>query len=438
MIYGINWLPIVSSSLTEKLEELVIYLDKTQWLSPDEIMKRQMTQFLSLLQHATYHSDYYRSQYKNVIDFKSCPILTRRILLEYGSKIMAHYPSVHGMPSKITTSGSTGQPVEVYRTELNQLIWFALTMRDHLWHKRDFSQTLCAVKANSSIHDDNEKAKEIGWGPPASLLYGTGPAYSLPLSADIDSQVKWLIKRNPGYLLTYPTNLAALLSNIKNNNIVIPNLKEIRTVGETVSQNLRDECQSMNLKLTDIYSSQEVGIIAIECPDSGLYHIQSENLIVEILREDGAQCLQGETGRVVVTDLHNFATPLIRYDIKDYATVGPECPCGRTLPTLSRILGRERNMVKLPDGTKHWPIIGLHHFYQVGTIKQYQFIQNDLYNIEMKLVVQGGKLDYDKEAWLTNIIQEALGYPFNISFKYFEKEIQAKNGKYEEFVSMLT
>lgn len=390
-------------------------------------------QLIILIKHATYHSDFYRAQYQEVTDFKSCPILTRRILLEYGSKIMAHYPSDHGMPTKITTSGSTGQPVEVYRTGLNQLIWLALTMRDHLWHKRDFSQALCVAKANSAVHDDSEKAQEVGWGSPVNLLYGTGPGYSLPLSTDIESQVKWLIKRNPGYFLTYPTNLSSVLSYLKNNNIVIPNLTEVRTVGETVSDSLREQCRDLNIKLTDIYSSQEVGVIAIQCPLSGLYHIQSENLIVEILRDDGSLCLQGESGRVVITDLHNFATPLIRYDIKDYATVGPQCPCGRNLPTLSRILGRERNMVTLPDGTKHWPIAGLHHFHQVGTILQYQLVQLDTNNIEVNLVA-GSEI---KEKQLISIIQEALGHPFNISFKYFEKEIPSKNSKYEEFVSLI-
>jgi len=58
----------------------------------------------------------------------------------------------------------------------------------------------------------------------------------------------------------------------------------------------------------------------------------------------------GQVGRVVVTDLHNFATPLIRYDLGDYAEMADTCPCGRGLPALKRIMGRRRNMVRLPDG----------------------------------------------------------------------------------------
>ena len=78
-----------------------------------------------------------------------------------------------------------------------------------------------------------------------------------------------------------------------------------------------------------MYSSQEVGYIALQCPENESYHIQAENVLVEILDDDGLPCEPGEVGRVVVTALHNLATPLLRYDIGDYAEVGSPCSCGR-------------------------------------------------------------------------------------------------------------
>jgi phenylacetate-CoA ligase len=364
------------------------------------------------------------------------PILTRKDLLENKNKICCSYPISHGTPTQITTSGSSGQPVEVNRTGLNQLIWLALTMREHFWHKRDFYQTLCSAKANSEVHDNIEKAQEIGWGLPVSLFYGSGPGYSLPLSTDVKRQVEWLIKRQPGYFITYPNNLKEIISHLNKNNIKIPSLLEFRTVGETVTDELRQQCHILGVRLVDCYSSQEVGLIASQCPNCDLYHIHSESLIVEVLKEDGSACDVGETGRVVITDLHNFATPLIRYDIKDYATIGPSCSCGKNLPTLSKILGRSRNMIKLPDGTRHWPIFGLHHFHEIGNILQYQVIQYTDKDIEVNLVTKE-KLSLAKENQLRDIIQKAIGYRFNILFKYFEKEIPNKNGKYEEFISMI-
>src|SRR5262249_57510260 len=103
--------------------------------------------------------------------------------------------------------------------------------------------------------------------------------------------------------------------------------------------------------------------------------VQSENLLLEVLDERGRPCGPGETGRVVVTTLHNFAMPLIRYAIGDYATVGPPCPCGRGLPVLTRIMGRARNMLTLPDGKQIWPYFAGENLSGLAPTRQYQLVQ---------------------------------------------------------------
>ena len=61
----------------------------------------------------------------------------------------------------------------------------------------------------------------------------------------------------------------------------------------------------------------------------------------------------GETGRLLITSLNNFALPLLRYDSGDLgvADSGP-CACGRTLPSFAAIAGRLRRFASLPDGTR--------------------------------------------------------------------------------------
>ena len=85
--------------------------------------------------------------------------------------------------------------------------------------------------------------------------------------------------------------------------------------------------------------------------------MQSEHLRVEVLDEQGQPCREGENGQVVITDLHNFAMPLIRYALHDWAEVGPTCPCGRGLPTLRRVVGRIRNMAISPEGKSYRPVL---------------------------------------------------------------------------------
>ena len=129
------------------------------------------------------------------------------------------------------------------------------------------------------------------------------------------------------------------------------------------------------ITLIDGYSSQECGAIALQCPQGDGYHVMSESMLVEILDDNGDHCGPGEIGRVVVTDLQNLASPIIRYDIGDYARLGASCSCGRGLAKLEQILGRQLNLLVKPNGDRHWPLVGFHNFDAIAPIRQYQMIQ---------------------------------------------------------------
>lgn len=419
MIDGIVWPIVIPSSPRAMIRSLLDQFEDTQYLAPVELQRLQRLQLEKLVAHARQ-----APIYKTVsVDLTSNRILTRQDLQVNRPDLQP--PAQHGAWALATTSGSTGQPVNVNRTELLQLFLSALVMRDHLWHRRDFSESMVVIKANTP------RMSFRSWGPPVNLFYKTGALDSFPLSVSVDEQLSWLLKHRPSYLLTYPTNLTALLD------VGGLRFRGVQTMGETVPPELSSRCQQIfGAPLADCYSSQEVGTIALQCPTSGLYHVQSESLIVEVLRDDDTTCDVGETGRVVITDLHNFVTPLIRYDIRDFATVGPVCSCGRTLPTLSRIVGRRRNMITLPDGSKHWPIVGLHRFEETGIgVRQYQVTQTSLNKIKVSLVAD--RPNADQERALVRIIQQALGHEFDVTFHYVDHEIVSPAGKYEEFVSLV-
>lgn len=190
--------------------------------------------------------------------------------------------------------------------------------------------------------------------------------------------------------------------------------------------------------VADLYSSQEVGNIALQCPEGEGYHVMAESVLVEVLDDQGAPCSDGQVGRVVISDLHNFATPLIRYDIGDMAEPGGRCACGRGLPTLRRILGRERNLLLLPDGSRHWPLVGFARFREVAPIQQYQMVQHSRSAVEVRLVCER-PLTQDEETRLGDVIRGALGYPFDLDFIYFAGELpRSPGGKFEEFVCKAT
>ena len=148
--------------------------------------------------------------------------------------------------------------------------------------------------------------------------------------------------------------------------------------------------------------------------------------------------MPGEIGHVVVTTLHNFAMPLIRYRLRDQAEVGEPCPCGRGLPVLRRIVGRQRNMIRLPDGRQHWPSFpGSLWREVVPALQQFQLIQHDLNLIEVR-IASSIPVSMEQGQGLAKILKEKLGYPFKFNFTYVDRINPTANGKFEDFVSMIS
>jgi len=179
-------------------------------------------------------------------------------------------------------------------------------------------------------------------------------------------------------------------------------------------------------------------VIALQCPDSGLLHVQSENLLVEVLNDRGQRCLEGEVGQVVVTDLHNFAMPLIRYSLGDWAEAGPPCPCGRGLPTLRRVVGRTRNMAMSPKGSLFWPVLETQRFLEIiPHLRQYQFVQTRCDAILGTLVCAPAPTA--KQLFLLqSVLEQALGHAYRWTWRLQETPIQPTvSGKFEEFVSLI-
>ncbi len=442
-VAGIGW-PLVTREPLAGLAALLGVLDRTQWMKRRDIIARQYAQLASLAVHLAAHSKQFQDRLARAglqpgdlaseEGLRRLPVLRRRDLQVapeelYGRSI----PPSHMPLGESKTSGSTGQPVAIRRTSVSQLIWRALNIRSQIVQGTDLSKRCTTIRPQIT-----EYAIRKDRGAPLNQLLDTGPVQAIPMTTDIKQQVAWLAEFQPDNLLIYPTNLDGICRYVRQHKSKIAGLNSIFTIGETLSARLREDAQEvLGARVIDKYSSQEAGLIAVECLTSGLYHVQAEGVIVEVLNEDGSPCRTGDSGRVVITDLHNFATPLVRYEIGDYAEVGGACTCGRGLPTLKKILGRERNLLVKPDGTRHWPLVGFHQYRDIAPILQYQFVQHDLDRIEVKIVSEK-PLSTAQESKLSAVMLKSLGFDCRLEFTYFEGEIpRAPGGKFEEFLCLI-
>ena len=450
-IAGIEW-PAIPDSRGAAILAILYQLEQTQWWREDEIRANQARQLAQLVRHARETVPFYRTRLAGLDDaeatnpvsgaWRALPLLTRTDIQTAGDRLFTQkLPESHGRTNVIYTSGSTGRPIRSVRSGLWGLFWSAFTVRDHLWHRRDLRGTLAAVRESGKGKDLYPAGTRVGqWGRASGSVFKTGPTVSLNITTPIVQQLDWLQRENPDYLLTHPTVAHRLAEEALRRGIALPCLKQIETISEILRPATREICRAAwNVPVVDMYTTREAGYLALQCPDHEHYHVQSEGVLLEVLDDTGRPCEPGQVGRVIVTPLHNYAMPLIRYDIGDYAEAGASCPCGRGLPVLTRILGRKQNMLIMPSGEERWPLLSSSNIaalLSLAPIRQYQFVQRTLDAIELRLAV-ARDLTPDQEEAVTRWVQEKFGHPFAVAIRYYDEIPPAPSGKFEDFLSLI-
>lgn len=462
-VAGVAW-PALPDARTQRLLSILWQLEQSQWWPLAELRRQRQPQLQALLRHAAATVPHYQQALAGLaLDevapvgageaeledaapgaaaraaWQRIPILTRAQLIDAGPAMTTRrYPVAHGDVHETVSSRSTGAPVRLRTTGVVQAFWEALTLRDHAWHRRDLSARLGAIRYLGPGAPASEGGSQgAGWGSATAGFAPEAPVSVLSLATTTDEQVAWLLREDPAYLLVYPTVLAAILRTLAAAGPARPrNLRQVRTVCEALAPGLRELClEVLGVPLVDCYSAQEVGYLALQCPEHPHYHAQAERLLVEILDEDGQPCRVGQVGRVVVTDLHNFATPLVRYELGDHAEVGPPCPCGRGLPVLRRIVGRRRGMLVYPDGRTVWPMFAV-ACREAAPYRELQVVQEASGALRARVVpLPGRPLDDGHRAALVAALRGAFEHPFEVAVEEVAQLDRSPAGKLEEFVS---
>lgn len=334
-------------------------LRRRQWDSPGDIKERQARTLAQRLASAVEYHPYYRESLKHlpsslssiqVYDvLRSLPFLTKTDLQDSAQELVSS-ASV-GRVHKKTTGGSTGQPVTVTKD----------------------SRAIAAERASSWLGyswfgvESGDRGARF-WGSPVK----SGPRRRrfdmadramnrIRLSAfgidDDKLESYWLqcLRFRPKYFYGYASMLETFARHLvaRSHDGTSLNLKCIIATSEVLGESQRRFLErTFNCPVQDEYGCGEVGPIAYQC-EAGSLHEMVENVFVEIIRSDGTEASAGEIGEVVVTDLCNRAMPLIRYRIEDQAVRGQTCSCGRGLPVIKEIRGREYDFVRTPDGRSY-------------------------------------------------------------------------------------
>jgi phenylacetate-CoA ligase len=437
---GLPLWPLLSGIREAQALALQFQFQQTEWWPPERLLAHQLRQVQALIDHAQATVPFYRERLNGVAGapagsltldrLREVPMLTRDDIRTAGTRLHStHLPRAHMPTFPVRTSGSTGMPIEVQGTPMTGMMLEALTMRSHLWHRRDLTARNLTIRLPRRPGTDVKPGR---WAP----LPHTGPSYLLDISQPTASLFEQLLRHDPAYLQTHPGLVLDLLHISKRTGRRPGKLREVRTYGETLDPWLRGYCRDIwGVPMADNYSALELNTIALQCSESDNLHVQSENLLVEVIGADGRPCRPGQSGKLVATTLLNYATPLIRYDLGDTVEVGAPCPCGRGLPVLTRVVGRSVDLVELPSGERVFPMI-YRELLAFPKIRQFQLVQTALDRLDLKLAVDA-PLDGDEQRRVIEKVQKKLTYDFDVALTFVDDIPRAPSGKYHEFKSEL-
>jgi phenylacetate-coenzyme A ligase PaaK-like adenylate-forming protein len=443
---SIVWPALPDPEARRRLAVLQQY-EANQWDPPGRILERQFRQLNAVVAHAARTVPFYRQRLLDAgitghraitpEDWLRMPLLTRQDIQTAGAALHSTaLPPSHGKITKASTSGSTGTPVTVLATETTAFFWQVMTLREHLLHGRDLKGKMAVIRRISS----GEAAYPDGlvqgqWGNPVARVFENGPIHALEIESSIAEQAEWLVRTDPDYLRGYPTNLEALARYCDAQGLKLPRLKQCITFGELVLPHVRETCRDIwGVEIADSYSSQEVGYISLQAPGHEHHLVQADLVLVEVIDREGRPCGPGEVGRVVITSLHNFAMPLLRYEIADFAEVGPPCPTGRGLPVLTKILGRQRNMLVDREGNEYWPAFGVKTMTKIAPIRQFQLAQVALDKVEARLVPERAFTEAERAEVRAHLASRLPG-TVSVEVKLLDEIPRSAGGKYEDFVN---
>jgi phenylacetate-CoA ligase len=326
------------------------------------------------------------------------PFISRRDLAEnFDAFRPRSFASVHGVITPSATGGSTGPAARRDVSSLESVARLLASYR--MYHNWKLDQTRPLFVLRKSRRD--EELRSDRWGFPWLDEKSRGKRTWIDIVTPPREQLQAMAHQGPVYVNTLPSNILRLAVEALRSDIRI-SIPYVISVGEYLAPEVRTAAaRAFGSTIIDSFASAEAGVVAIQCPETELYHIQSEQVLAEIVSPRGRLCAAGETGEVVVTPLYSYATPLLRYRSGDYVEAGPSCACGRILPTISRIAGRREHMFDFPDGARLLPKIDRVLITQVLGHDHWVLVQSSETDVVFRHV--GALSGSGKEAVLENL-----------------------------------
>ncbi|MGZ8215966.1 phenylacetate--CoA ligase family protein [Methylomagnum sp.] len=418
-------------------------LEKSQWLSREQIEQLQTRRLSELLRTAHAHSPWHAERIRaNGLDgafhrdvtldeFRRLPTMGKADASAHRDELV--WRDVPGGAYRYNTGGSSGQPLIFYYGRARQAADAAGRMRARRWWGVDVGEPEVFL-----------------WGAPVELnktdliktlrdrLFNQLLLNAFDMSeANMDDYLKRIRRFDPTCIYGYASSLSLLAAHAKSRG-QSPGLKRLKvvcTTGEPLFPEQRRLIQEVfGVPVANEYGCRDGGLIALESPE-GQMLVNSETILLEALDPLGNPVAPGEIGEAVITNVCSEAQPFIRYRTGDMIRVSDQpCPAGRGLHVLSEVMGRTTDFVVRPDGAIMHALSVIYVLRAVEGVKEFKIIQWSVERLEVLIVSGPTWRDSAKDDIVTQL-RRRMESQVNVEINLVDNIPPEASGKHRYVVS---
>jgi phenylacetate-CoA ligase len=409
-------------------------LEQNQWLNPEDLQELQLTKLQRLLVHAYEHVPFYRQRFteagvhprdiKTLDDLRRVPILTKKDIQTHLDDLVATNCDRTQL-QRNATGGSTGAPTVFYEgkeglayrkaSKARYRKWYGFETGDKvafLWGAaRDVPNMSLRARLNLTLNRQR-------W----LNSYGVSVESMKNFAQEMRA---W----NPAFLVGYSSSLYLFARFLREHGLDGIHPKAIESSAEKLYDFQRELVEEVfGCRVFDAYGSREFSGVAVECEQHQGLHILADVLYVELIK-NGQSVTEGDFGDIIVTDLHNYVMPFIRYQIGDLGRPQPgPCPCGRGFPRIAEIVGRTHGVISTADGRYVHTAFFSRLFCGLKEVKKFRVHQRSLTEVDI-LIESDGNLPSEKLDPVRRRIQSHLGDQMVLTLNLVDRVPPLPSGK---------
>lgn len=418
-------------------------LEKSQCLNDAEFNDLRSRRLSELLCHAQLHVPYYTALFHSLglspktndpwATLHSLPPLSKELIRKNFTGLRADNA---GNTKVFSTTGSSGDPLRFELSKRRVSRDIAAKWRATRWWDVDIGDKEIVAWSSAIELNKQDRIKVV-----RDTLLRTKLLPAIALEPErLDDFITKIQSFTPAMLFGYPSSLTLVAQRAIDRGIDLSHqgIKVVFVTAERLYPHQRHTLEQVfGAKVANGYGGRDAGFIAHECPQGNL-HITAEDIIVEIVDDDGKAVPTGTPGQVCITHLHTHEFPFIRYLNGDIATLSDaRCPCGRTLPLLEEVQGRTNDFLIAESGAKVHDVAFAMLLRDMPGMRQFKIIQENLHLVTLQLVTTEEFSKDTQQHLIQKSFQHFLGSNTVVDIHYVPDIPPEPSGKYRYVVNRL-